>query len=1006
MKIEKTEKRVKEIERLRSYRVRGREYIEEIDSEALRLEHVKTGAKFFLLLNEDDNKVFSIGFRTPSLDSTGAAHILEHCVLCGSEKFPAKDPFVELAKGSLNTFLNAMTYPDKTVYPAASCNHKDFTNLMEVYFDAVFYPNIYKEGKIFKQEGWHYELESAKDDLQINGVVYNEMKGVFSSVDGMLERAVTKTLFEGHSYGEESGGDPQHIPELDEQKFKAFHQRYYHPSNAFIYLYGDADMAKRLEWMDREYLSHFEKKEVDSRIEPVSGWGAPRERRFEYSVTKEEGTKNKSYLSLHTVVGGELDPLICMGFQILDYVLLEVPGAPLEQALIDAGIGEEIDGGYEYGISEPFFSVIAKNTDEEKKAEFLAVVKGVLRKLANGGLDKDALRAAINISEFKAREADFGGYPKGLIYGLSSYESWIYGGDPGLHLKYREVFERLRAGVDEGFFENLIRDHLLDNPFEACIILSPREGLTEEKERTLAQRLARIKEGLSDRELEELVRETKELKRYQEEPSRREDLLKIPMLEREDLEREAQAPIWEKKSLKVEDRELEIIFSEVFTSKIAYWKLIFDADRVSAEELPYLALLKEIFGYIDTEQYSYAKLATEINQNSGGLGFGFESYARERKEGDEAADEIRMLFSVNIKILYDKFLWAAETAPKILLSSRLDDKKRIREILLELKAKQKEKLLAAGHVTALNRAGSHISKSAYFSDATRGIRFYRFLEAHTADFEASAEGLIEKLKNLAARIFCRENLRIHLTSDREGYECLLPAAGALYRNLPATKHEKGGGRFRLEKTVKREAFSSASQVNYVARFGNFAAHGFAYTGALRLLKMILSYDYLWNRIRTKGGAYGCAASFVRNGNAGFTSYRDPNIGETDRTYRGIAEFVSSFEADEREMRKTIIGAIGELDAPLTPSAKGLRGLGAYMSGVDYESIERERRELLDASAEDIRALAPLIEAVISDGLCCTIGNAGKISEAADLFTDIEAMVSTGEDFGQESEAKE
>lgn len=994
MKKEKMEKRVKEIENLKNYRISGREYIEELDSEGLRLEHIKTGAKLFLLMNEDDNKVFSIGFRTPSLDSTGAAHILEHCVLCGSEKFPAKDPFVELVKGSLNTFLNAMTYPDKTVYPAASCNHKDFCNLMEVYFDAVFYPNIYKEEKIFKQEGWHYELESPDGDLSINGVVYNEMKGVFSSVDGMLERAVTKTLFEGHSYGEESGGDPLHIPELDEEKFKAFHQRYYHPSNAFIYLYGDADMAERLEWMDREYLSRFDKKEVDSQIEPILAWDAPREKRYEYSVTKEEGSQNRAYLSLHTVVGGELDPLICTGFQILDYILLEVPGAALEQALIDAGIGEEIDGGYEYGISEPFFSIIAKNTSEEKKAEFLAVVKGVLRKLANGGLDKDALRAAINISEFKAREADFGGYPKGLIYGLSAYEAWIYGGEPSLHLKYKEVFEALRAGVDEGFFEKLIRDYLLDNPFEACIILSPKEGLTQERERELAKKLAGVKAEFSKEELEDLVRETEELKRYQEEPSRKEDLLKIPMLKREDIKREAQAPIWEKKSLGVGDRKLDIVFSEVFTSKIAYWKLMFDANRIDREELPYLALLKEIFGFIDTEKYSYAKLATEINQNSGGLGFGFETYAALPSEGAE--EEIGMIFSVNIKILYDKFLWAADAASQILLSSKLEDGKRLKEILLELKAKNKEKLLAAGHVTALNRAGSHISKTAYFNDATRGIRFYRFLEECTADFEASSAHLMQKLKELAKRIFCRENLMLHLTADKEGYERLLPAAKALYEKLPKGESIGEEKSFRIEKKIKREAFSSASQVNYVASFGNFAAHGFAYTGALRLLKMILSYDYLWSRIRTMGGAYGCAASFARNGNAGFASYRDPNIGNTEKVYRGIPEFTASFEADEREMSKMIIGAIGELDAPLTPSAKGLRGLSAYMSGIDFESIERERREILDASAEDIRALAPLIEAVISDGLCCTIGNAGKISEEAELFTDIEAMVSAGE----------
>lgn len=1005
MKKDKIEKKIRAIELLKTYKVIKKERIEELDSYSLQLAHIKTGARIFLLLNEDENKVFTIGFRTPSINSTGVAHILEHSVLCGSKKFPSKDPFVELVKGSLNTFLNAMTYPDKTVYPVASCNDKDFCNLMEVYLDAVLYPNIYREEKIFKQEGWHYELASPDDNLKINGVVYNEMKGVFSSVDSMLERVVSKSLFEGHSYGEESGGDPEYIPELTYEDFLDFHGRYYHPSNAFIYLYGDTDAAERLDWIDREYLSKFVHREVDSKILPVKAWSEPRYRHFEYSITETENTKNADYLSLHTVVGGELDPLLYTGFQILDYVLLNVPGAPLQEALIDAGIGEEISGGYQCGISEPYFSVTAKNTSLEQKGEFLAVVKGILRKLANTGLDKKALKAAINIMEFKAREADFGGYPRGLIYGLNSFDSWLYGGEPTLHLKYKEVFAKLRKGVEEGFFEKLISDYLLDNPFEVCITLSPKKNLTKEKEEKLKKKLLNIQSKLSREEIDGIIRETRELKEYQSTPSSQEDLMKIPMLKREDIKKEAEKPVWEKRALSIGDKNIEVIFSEVFTAGIAYLKFFFDASKVDREELPYLAFLKELFTYTGTKNFTYADLSTELNLNSGGLGFGFTSYGV-FGEDKEKEDESKLVFSVNTKILYDKFAWAGNMAAEILLYSDLENKKRIKELLLELKTKYREKIVASGHVSALNRAGSHISKTAYFNDATEGIRFYRFLEKYSVNFDENVNKLIEKLQELVARLFYKDNLKIHLTADEEGYRKLTETAELFYEKLPVQSLAVEEKNYTIEKEKKSEGFTTASQVNYVARAGNFKAHGFEYTGALKILKLLLSYDYLWNNIRVKGGAYGCAASFNRNGDTGFASYRDPKLRETDRVYEKITEFVSSFEADERKMTQAVIGVVSGLDAPLTPLAKGLRGLTAYLSNIDFERIMKEREEVLNVRVEDIRALAPMIEAVLSDEIRCAIGNITQIQSAENMFTDIMPIVSLADNSSEEANKTE
>ena len=533
---------LEKVENLSAYEVKDHRFIEEMNSEGIVLEHRKSGARLFLMSNDDDNKVFSIGFRTPPADSTGLPHILEHSVLEGSEKFPVKDPFVELVKGSLNTFLNAMTYPDKTVYPVASCNDKDFQNLMDVYLDGVFHPSIYKEPKIFKQEGWHYELPSEDEPLTVNGVVYNEMKGAFSSPESVLERFTSSVLFPDTPYSNESGGDPAVIPNLSYEQFIQFHKDYYHPANSYIYLYGDMDMEEKLLWLDKEYLSAYDKNDynLDSSIALQKPFSEPVEKETVYSVTANEGTEDNTYLSLNTVVGTDIDPVLYVAFQILDYTLISAPGAPLKQALIEAHIGQDIMGGYENGILQPYFSVVAKNANKEQKGEFLSVVKGTLRKLADQGIDKKSLLAGLNYYEFRYREADYGSAPKGLMYGLWSMDSWLYDADPMLHLQYQKTFDYLKKAAQEGYFEQLIKDYLLDNPHEAVVIVSPEIDLTAREDSELAERLESFKKSLSEEQIKALVKETAELKAYQEEPSAKEDLEKIPMLGREDIKRQSE----------------------------------------------------------------------------------------------------------------------------------------------------------------------------------------------------------------------------------------------------------------------------------------------------------------------------------------------------------------------------------------------------------------------------------------------------------------------------------
>ncbi len=976
---------IKDIE---AYRLTGEKWVAELNSTAYQLEHKKSGAKVFLLSNDDDNKVFSIGFRTPPADSTGVAHILEHSVLCGSGKFPVKDPFVELVKGSLNTFLNAMTYPDKTVYPVASTNDKDFQNLMDVYMDAVLNPNIYREPKIFMQEGWHYELESEDGELKYNGVVYNEMKGAFSSPESVLERYTQKMLFPDTCYGCESGGDPKDIPGLTYEQFLDFHRTYYHPSNSYIYLYGDMDMAEKLRWLDQEYLSRYDRLEVNSQIAVQKAFDKPKTEEISYSITEEEDEEHSTYLSVADVVGTDLDPRLYVAFQILEYTLINAPGAQLKQALLDAGIGEDIFGGYDSGILQPYFSVVAKGADPCQKGEFLAVVKGTLRKLADEGINRKSLLAGLNYWEFRYREADYGSTPKGLMYGLQCMDSWLYGGDPLMHLEYQETFDYLKEAVNSGYFEQLIRDYLLDNPFEAVLVVKPEKNLTAREDAEVARKLAKYKEELSREELARLVKQTSELKEYQDTPSSREELERIPMLRRSDIRKEAEKLVWEEHLID----GIQVVHHNLFTSGIGYIRVLFNTDRVPANDIPYVGLLKAVLGYVDTEHYSYSDLTSEIHLNSGGISFSAVSYV-----DLEHLPDFTGAFMAEARVLYEKMDFAFDIIGEILTTSKLEDKKRLGEILRETRSRSRMRLENASHSAAVSRATSYFSPTSCFNDNVGGIGYYQFLEAVVKEYEKDPEKVIRKLKQVAGKLFTVDNMLVSCTADREGFAPAGEAMKKLTDKLPAGDGQKYPFTFRAEN--KNEGFKTASQVNYVARCGSFREKGYEYTGALRILKLILSYDYLWLNLRVKGGAYGCMSGFGRSGEGYFVSYRDPNVARTNRIYEDMVSYLEQFDADERDMTKYVIGTISALDTPLTPSDKGARGLSAYLSGVTDQMLQTERDQILSAGPEDIRKLAGIVRAILDTGSICTIGNEEKIEADRQLFTEIKNLytMSAGEE---------
>lgn len=955
--------------------------VADLESDGYLLRHKKTGARVLLLSNDDNNKVFSIGFRTPPADSTGVPHILEHSVLCGSRKFPVKDPFVELVKGSLNTFLNAMTYPDKTVYPVASCNNKDFKNLMHVYMDAVFYPNIYEREEIFRQEGWHYELNSPEDELTINGVVYNEMKGAFSSPEDVLDREIYSSLYPDTAYALESGGDPEVIPSLTYEDFLAFHQKYYSPSNSYIYLYGDMDMEERLAWLDTEYLSAFDRMEVDSTIGRQEPFSKMHEVTRKYSVTEEEPLTDNTYLSYSCVVDTSLDRELYLAFQILEYALLEAPGAPLKQALLDRGIGKDIISNYENGIYQPYFSVIAKNANTADKDAFLSVIRETLGGLVKNGMDRKALQAGINYFEFKYREADFGSYPKGLMYGLQAYDSWLYDEkNPFMHIEANDTFAKIKEEVATGYFEALIETYLLDNPHSLVVIVEPERGLNAGKEEALAKKLAAFKNSLPKEEIERLVEQTKALKAYQEEPSSQEELKTIPLLAVSDIEKKTEPFV--NQGHMVEDTLY--LHHDYFTNGIGYLGLLFDLKNVPADLIPYLGILKSVLGYVDTEHYSYGDLFNEINLNTGGITMQVSTYSHAEKEGVFKAE-----FEVRSKMLYDKLPFVFEMMEEILFTSKFDDDKRLYEIIAMLKSRLQMVLTSSGHSTAVMRAMSYFSKSSCYAEQMNGISFYRLIERIEGDFDKEKDALKEKLQELCTYIFRKDNLMVDYTGSRESFDTIPASAARLISRCESGSLPAASLDFSLAK--KNEGFKSSSQVQYVALAGNYREKGLPYTGALKVLKVIMGYDYLWSNIRVKGGAYGCMSAFARSGDSYFVSYRDPNLTRTIEVYQKVVDYLETFTVDERDMTKYIIGTISDMDTPLNPRAKGIRSLTAYLAEYTQEQAQRERDEVLAADVEKIRELVPYVKAVLSDDNLCVIGSETAVGSQDSLFRHVETL---------------
>ena len=962
--------------KINGFILKEEEFVLDINSNIKIFEHEKTGAKLMHIENDDDNKSFAIGFKTPPEDSTGVMHILEHSVLCGSKKFPTKEPFVELCKGSMNTFLNAMTYSDKTVYPIASRNEKDYFNLMNVYLDAVFYPNIYKNDKIFKQEGWHYHIEDKNDDVEYKGVVYNEMKGYFSSPMTHIYSLVEPTLFPDNAYAYESGGIPSDIPKLTYEQFLNTHKKLYHPSNSYIALYGDLDLNKALDFIDREYLSNFDRKDIDSNIEKQKPFEKKRDFIFNYSVSSENQLENQSYIALNTVIDSLGNTELNLAMHILSTLLVDSEEAPLKQALIDAGLGDDVFAIYEDEVLQPYLSIILKDSSLSKKEEFIRVVKQTLVDLIDKGINKELIEGCINIYEFSYREADSGSMPKGLGYSLSSMSSWIHGESPIEKLKFEKHFENIKRALTEPYFENIIEKYILNNSHSSVLVLEPKLHLNQEEDLNVKNELFELKSNLSEDKLDSMIKNTIELLEYQEREDSQEDLNKIPMLSIDDIEKEVE-------DLKVNEYDIEgtkLLHYDTFTGGINYISAMFDVRGVKEEDISYIGLLSDLLTRVGTENKSYIALSNDIMKNVGGLAF----YTKEYFDIKDYSVYTPLIEGA-CKVLSSKTDKAIELMLDIMNNTSFEDEKRIKELIKEKVSELEMGIVSSGDSLAVTKLSSYFYPMSKYNQKISGVEYYEFLKDISENIDIRIGEVKEKLYEVKELIFNLNNMTITFVGPSDELKNIEIAIKDL--NASLSKNNIHKHKYSFAEEILNEGLLIPSEVQYVAKGYNYKALGYEYNGSMEVLKNVLRYGYLWNKIRVQGGAYGARFNITESGNVTLCSYRDPNIVETLQAYDGLPSFIKNIDLNSRELDKAIIGTLSDMQLPTSSYKKGKVAIGYHLIGKTKLDRQKQRDEVLSTTVQSLRNLSDLMSDVMNKECIVVVGNE-KINSCKELFNDI------------------
>ena len=952
------------------------EPISEVEGTVHLMHHAASGARLMFIENDDANKAFSITFKTPADDDTGVFHILEHSVLCGSEKFPVKEPFVNLLKTSMQTFLNAMTFPDKTMYPVASTNEQDLVNLMDVYLDAVFHPDIYRRPVIFQQEGWHRELEGEGEGerLVVNGVVYNEMKGALSEPDSVLYDGLSAALFPDTTYRFESGGTPAAIPTLTYEGFLENHRRHYRPDNAYIILYGNLDADRFLGFLDERYLAPLAAKErgpLDINPLGLQAPVAPAPVVVPMATAPENACAAVGF-----VIGRAAERERIVAADILMDAIRGANESPLKRALLDAGIADDAIGYVADSVAQPFAVVSLRGARPGAAERLRAIVAAEARRLAEGGLDRELVRAALSHAEFVMRERNFG-YPDGVVLAMSAMAGWLYSDDdPAAYLRFEDVFASLREKVEEGYFEALLRELFLDNDHRACAEVVPTES-DEAAEEAEAAGEREAAAALTEDEAASIREAVRALREAQEAPDAPEALAKLPQLSRADIGEAPAEAMWEVG----ECGPWRLIRHYLPCRGIAYAYRYFAMDGLAFDELPYATVLACVLGKLDTSRHTAAELDTLVQAHLGNLGFAVEVH-----EDAEDRERLRPMFVMGSSALDEEVPWAAHLAEEVLRETDFSDIERIRDILGQRRIAMEQAFASAGHSAAMARVASYYLPAGVVREALSGVGFYRFLKELLASFDERACELSAKLAELSRRLFTDGGCTLSFGGDEAALAAFREAsspfggmAGAPALTVPAP--EDG-----------HEAFVVASDVTYTACGWDRRLLGEPYGGAWLLASRILSYDFLWTEVRVKGGAYGAGFQTTRSGSSRFYSYRDPRIDETVERFRTSGDWLAGvFNPTESEMDGYVVSTVASLDAPAKARELLRRQDGLYFSGATLEDRARVREEVRAAGIDDVRALASSVDAIAGAGPVCCFGNGEVIRASGEGFNVVDLL---------------
>jgi Zn-dependent M16 (insulinase) family peptidase len=962
------------MDKIFGFRLIETRFVKEANAECLFYEHLKSGARLLKIAADDPNKTFCIAFKTFPESDNGAPHIMEHSLLNGSLNFPVKSPFDVLIKGSLHTFLNALTSKDVTMYPVASMNQKDYFNLMHVYLDAVFNPMIYKDPRILKQEGWHHELENPDGPVVYKGVVYNEMKGSFSNPVRELWYQVFKILFPDNAYGFESGGYPATIPSLTQEDFIAFHKRYYHPENSYIFLYGDGDLDKELEFIDKKYLSTFERANNPVTISEQKPFATLKKVTGFYPFMDGTSIENQSFLSLNYVAGSGIDKTLTMALDLLCEVLVNQESAPVRLALQKEGIGEDVSASSN-NFQQNVVQILVQSANPQDIEKFYEIVKTTLKEIVEKGLDKKDVEGVLNRMEFQLREGNDA--QKGFTYINQSFPAFMFANDPFIGLEYEKPLAEMKKALTGNYLESLIPLYFINNPHSLLLTLEPRPGLDTEKNKEVESGLKDYKSGLDNSALNLLVKETEELIAWQKREDSRAALETIPMLDLKDIDPVAAWHTFEETRV----NGTTLLFHEEFTNDVVYINLFFDARTIPADMIPYTSLLSTIIGLMDTKNYSYGALNQALNIYTGGVFTSLSTFL-------ENHDDLEMIpkFKVSSKALNSKSDKLFELAGEILRNTIYTDTERLKTLLSRHHSQLDAAIKRSGNRYTSIRLGSYYSNQGMFREKTEGLDYYWFISDLNKNFDTKADQIKAKLEQAASLLFTKENLVVATTCSQKDLEGFTKGLEDFISSLPSGKATYNQWNFNPGK--KNEGIETASEVQYVMEGYDFKKLGYTWNGKMRVLSQILSTDWLQTRIRVIGGAYGGYSSVSPDGSFTFNSYRDPNLRETLKNYRSTVDYLKNFEADQKSMTRYIIGTIARIDQPMTPSQKGSQAASAYFTRRKQEDVQQDRNDILSTTADDIRGFSKMINDILDQKVICVYGNSEKINQEKDLFDNI------------------